>query len=184
MTATATFTDPKTWAFQEGVESAELNSNLRDNINSMGPHLIVRKPSDESLTSNTTLQDDNHLILPVAANEVWQVSYGIIYAGATGTGDIKVAFTFPASGDIQFSGLGPDNGGSVRYRRWSGTTSPTANFDFLGFGASIYAYVGIQGVFTNSSTAGSLTLQWAQNAISATATIVRANSTLWAVKLA
>jgi hypothetical protein len=180
MTATPTFNDPKTWAFQEGVESSELNSNIRDNINSMGPHLIIRKPSDESVVSNITPQNDDHLKMTVGANEVWQCHWALIYDAGT-AGDMRLTFTFP-SGRIDFSAIGADSSGTATFRRWNTATSPATPLDLVGPGGVIC--FDLFGVFANGATPGDLQLQWAQNTSSGTATVMKANSTLWGVQLA
>jgi hypothetical protein len=183
MTATATFTDPKTWAFQEGVESSELNIHLRDNLNSMGPHLIVRKTADQTVTSSTTLVDCTSMLLTVAANEIWRVSFNIIYS-ADGSPNIKFAFTFPASGRIIVGGIGQNTAGATQWRLFEGTTTPTNTADFVGTGSSVQKWLALEGVFINAGTAGNLQLQFAQNTSNVNNTTVNANSTVWAVKLA
>src|SRR4249920_313896 len=68
--------------------------------------IAVVKPSLESVTSSTTLQDDNDLFLPGAINSTYWVEGLLITDGASG-GDIKVAFQGPAGSSINiyFSGL-------------------------------------------------------------------------------
>jgi hypothetical protein len=178
------FTVPRDWVGGELVTEAIMDTHVRDNFLAMGPHLIVRKTADESLTSNTTLQNDDVLLLPLLANEIWQFVFGLSMSAGSGTGDIKVAFTFPAGGEISASAPGPNENNVFQAGRFEGTTTPTASVNF-GFSASATSrsYQEIRGVFINAGTAGNLQLQWAQRASSATATIMRANSTLWAVKL-
>jgi len=177
------WTTPKTWSAGETLTAANFNTQFRDNLNTLS-HLVVRKTADESLSSSTTLQDDNHLILPVAANEVWQFSFNIIYSSGT-TEDFKIGFTFPTSGRIDAMGVAFDGALAVSLPNVSTTTSPATPTTALGgAGTTVRFPVSMQGIFTNSSTAGNVTLQWAQNTSGATTTTVYANSTLWAVKLA
>jgi len=161
-----------------------MDTHVRDNLLAVGPHLIVRKTADESISSNTTLQNDDSLILPVAANEVWQFQFNCLVTGIDGA-DIKVAFTFPTSGDIGATtvwNLAAVSTASEHF--WQGTTTPTTAVSLRCWGVSTRMLLPITGVFNNAGTGGSLTLQWAQVSSNATATIMKANSTLWAVKLA
>jgi hypothetical protein len=175
------WTTPKTWSAGETLTAANFNLHIRDNELAMGPHLIVRKPTDESLTSDTTLQNDDHLLFSgVGANEVWFCHWALIYDAGT-TGDIKLAFTFP-SGRVDFSATGTDETGTPTFRRWNTATSPTTAVALIGPGGPMN--FNMFGVFANGATPGTLQLQWAQNTTHGTATTMKANSTLWAVKLA
>ena len=146
-------------------------------------HLIVRKPSDEPVTSSTVLQNDDHLLLPVAANEIWHFRFVIVYDGAT-AGDIKIAFTFPTGGDLRLSSVLIGTADTFTFGLWSSTTSPSPAYSSSAQGTGIYMTLPLEGVFVNGANAGNLQLQWAQNASSGTATTVKANSTLWGMKLA
>jgi hypothetical protein len=175
--------DPKTWAFQEGVESSELNTEMRDRFLAMGPHLIARKTADQSVTSSTVLVDCTTLGLPVAANEVWQCDWSVVYQAGT-TGDLKLGFTFPTAGEVIFDAQAwPDSGGTLNLSTFYATTSPTTARTFFGDGANRHT-LGIRGIYVNGANAGTVQLQFAQNTSDGSATTTKANSTLWAVRLA
>jgi hypothetical protein len=175
------FTTPKTWSSGETLTAANFNTYIRDNQLSFGPHLIVRKTSDEAQSSNTALQNDSNLQLSVAANEIWHVQYNLKTTIPI-TPQMKMAFTFPSGGEVNLCGTEFNAAGTLTKITFQGTTTPTATQDFLG--SSVNRHIVIEGVFVNGSTAGTLILQWAQNVSNASATIMKANSTLWAVKLA
>jgi hypothetical protein len=175
------WTAPRTWTDGELVTKAIMDPHIRDNFLAVGPHLIVRKPSDESLASSTTLQDDDHLQLTVAANDAWYCRY-VLLADVPVTPDIKIAFTFPASGRVAFQSSWFATDGTVTLGRWGGTTTPTAAV--AASGNTNQESLIIEGLFVNSSTAGTLILQWAQNTSDASAVVMKTHSTLWAVKLA
>lgn len=177
------YTEPKTWAFQEGVESAELNIEIRDNFRAMGPHLIARKTSDQSVTSSTVLVNDAALFLPMLANEVWQFKFLVTYGAGTG-GHMGMAFTFPTGGDLRLGIIALDTAGIASNKMFSTTTSPTATRDFQGLGATSFVTVPMEGVFVNGANAGNLQLQWAQWISNGTSTTVKTHSTVWGVKLA
>ena len=175
------WTAPRTWSDGELVTKAIMDPHIRDNFLAVGPHLIVRKPSDESVTSSTVEQADDHLILPLLANEVWQFKFFIVYTGAT-AGDLKIRFTFPTSGDLRLMAIGTDTTDAVNVFFFSTTTSPSTSRTFGAEAA--YRTISAEGVFVNGANAGNLALEWAQVASNATPTTIKANSTLWAVKLA
>lgn len=182
------WTDPATGPAVTGtVAPASLwNTYVRDNMLALGPHLLARKTADEPLTSNTTLQNDDHLVSPsIPINEVWLMRFVVLFTAVNGTGDIKVALTFP-SGRVDFAGLWTDTAGTFGNDNQliGGATSPTTARAFNGRGTTLRVVLIIEGVFANGGSAGALQLQWAQNTSNATATTIYTNSTLWGVKLA
>ncbi|MER6236549.1 hypothetical protein ABT185_10845 [Streptomyces clavifer] len=140
-----------------------VNGNLA--VGGVGQVQFARKTADESVTSSTTLQNDNHLLLPVVANATYSLFLMCIFSGST-VGDIKFDWTVPS--------------GTVL--RWSDQTGASG----LNTDADVYSAPGgatqvafqIWATVVTSSTAGNVTFRWAQNASDATATIVRANSHL------
>lgn len=178
------FTAPVTRATDFLVTAAVWNAEHVDNFNTAVMHLANRKASDQSVTSSTTLVDATTMTLPVAASGIYKFEFQVIYSAGS-TEDIQFAFTFPAAGRIDASVVWVDDGGtSVFPRIWSGTTTPTTSVALAGGFSGARLSLPIQGIFTNSSTAGNLQLQFAQVVSGATSSIVYANSTVWAVKLA
>ena len=57
----------------------------------------IKKASDQTVTNNTTLQNDSALSFSVSAGEVWYVQLLLAYSGNNATGDYKCDFTFPSS---------------------------------------------------------------------------------------
>jgi hypothetical protein len=173
------WTAPRTWTDGELVTAAIMNPHVRDNQLAAGPHLIARKPSDESV-ANATLQDDDHLILPLAANAAWEFRLQLAVV-STAAADFKIAFNAPTGATLYCSFVWANTTGTATHFDLSSTTFPTGS-------ASLYVpatTIGLQvpGTIVNGSTAGNLTLQWAQVATSGT-TFVKANSALWGVQLA
>jgi len=176
MPVTPTFTEPKTWAFQEGVESSELNA-IRDILRSMGRHLIVRKLSDES-DATGVLQNDDSLLLALATNEIWQFKFNLLVVSAATT-DFKLRLTFP-SGSISALGIS-EAGGTWNGKDISATTSPSATWN-VSTTDTVTNHIILEGVMSNAGNTGNLQLQWSGQA--AAACVVKTNSTLWAVQLA
>ena len=168
------WTDPRTWVTDELVTAAQFNTHIRDNLNTIDSHLIVRKTADESTTSST-LQNDDVLLTPsIGANEVWSLEWKLWIVT---TASFKVAVTFPSG---TFSGAMDGDGDSIR--AVGGTSSPTNSLSVV---ANVAAYgmpYSLKALFTNGATPGAVTLQWAIT--SAGTVTVKANSTLWGVKLA
>ncbi|WP_274029442.1 hypothetical protein [Streptomyces sp. MMBL 11-1] len=134
-------------------------------VSGVGRVQLVRKTADESVTSSTVLQNDNHLVLPVVANASYSLFLLCIFSGDT-AGDIKFDWAVPA-------------GTVLRWADQTGTSGLASDTDFYSApGGSTQVAFQIWATVVTSSTAGSIQFRWAQNASSATATIVRTNSTL------
>lgn len=141
-------------------------------VTGIGALLFARKTADESLTSNTTLQNDDHLVLSVAANAVYTFDLFIMAQSANSdlSGDIKFAFTFPTAATLHFSGTGPNNAdlsganSSNSNGEWIARPSATSGTTFIPYGMSgVPIGVMIHGLLVTGANAGSLQLQWAQN---------------------
>jgi hypothetical protein len=176
------FTAPRTWTDGELVTKAIMDPHIRDNFLAMGPHLMVRKTSDETVSASTTLQNDDVLLFNVPANEIWQFQFVLVYLG-TAAGGLKIAFTFPGG---TFTASGPQfnaAGTTLQMGTFGATTSPTASADYRVNSLTLPDTLVITGVYVNAGAGGNVVMQWAQQTASGSTTI-KANSTLWAVKLA
>lgn len=173
---------PLTTQVAGGTASAAGWANLvKGNFESMGPHLIARKIADESLSSNTTLQDDDVLAhIGVGANEVWQYDLYVAYQSAAV--DLKFSWSFPSGGvlysTVNFFSAGGGWGQTTQLTVTDGATQVLATFP------APPRFGNIKALYINAGTAGDIHWRWAQNASSATATTVKAQSTWWGVKLA
>jgi len=146
---------------------------------------VVRKTADESVTSSTTLQDDDHLLFAVGANEIWSVTAYLRVDGAT-AGDFKAAFSAPAAAAGWQAVIGPGTGATTfedaATNNQAATlgTAPSAGM----LGAGNFVLVQVIGLIVNGANAGNVVLQWAQRASSATATRIMTNSFLVAHQIA
>jgi hypothetical protein len=136
--------------------------------------LAAYKASGQSVTSSTTLVNDNDLFLAIAANGVYVVQSLMLISG--GAGNFKYTFTIPSGASGNFSALQENTGGTLINEgavSWTATTTG-------GTGQGIWLY----GLLVNSSTAANLQLQWAQNASNGTPTTVGAYSymTAWQIQ--
>lgn len=137
--------------------------------------LYAPKTSDQSLASNTTLQNDTALFVTLAANTSYDFALRLIYQGAaTGTGDLKWGYTVPAGTTFNAYSVTIANplGVAVQFNNQSTVQFTATN----GTGAPLAAWV--EGFLTTSSTPGTFQITWAQNSSNATATTVKIGSRL------
>jgi len=140
-----------------------------------GSTIAKYKTANESVASSTTLQDDDHLFFAIGANETWAFMMSFSCA-ANGSGGVKYAFTVPA--------------GATARGRIVSTSNPftTADVDLTTGGGSTTAHSNtvsniVFGNVVNSSTAGDVKFQFAQNASNAANTTIGINSQIIAWKV-
>lgn len=150
----------------------------------------VEKAVTESVTSSTTLQNDDELLLALPANTTWEFETLILYDGDGTNGDLQCCYTFPTGATVSVGGLGPANNvtSGVGSGDWAGyaadTTSPTSTFFGYGtVGAAVVLTFMHTGSIALGSTAGNLQFQWAQRVSSATPTRVFAGSRIVARRI-
>jgi hypothetical protein len=154
--------------------------------NKIKPRWVV-KPSDESLASNTTAQDDDHLLVAVLASTTYEVQAEIFFTEAAGTSsDFKVQWTFPAGCRLDLGVSGPHESwvpgaGAALEAEWAAWSNETASpSSSKKFGTSNVAVFTLRchGTLQVGVTAGTFRLQWAQGTSNASATTVKGGSSL------
>jgi len=140
----------------------------------------LRKAADEIVNNSSTLQNDNELLWPIAANETWVVDFYLGLSNTAASAGFKAAVTWPASptnasafGNVPGGGTGT-GGGTFTETSGNAVISDT---DQMGV-AYVHAYV------ANGANAGNITLQWAQGGAVSTDTTVEAGSYLRATRVA
>ncbi len=133
------------------------------------------------MTSSTALVSDNHLTFTVAANEIW-IWTAYLYYSAAAAGDLQTSWAFPASGLLHPTARIVDAGGTGTNLVYEQTASDTQPMTLLGGVNAILQMIDVH--FVNAGSAGSVTLRWAQNTSSGTATIMKTGSALVGMKLA
>lgn len=134
----------------------------------------IYKTSDETVNNSSTLQNDNHLFVALAANE--RVFFNARLRLATGsTPDSKFAFTVPAGATLSWNMVASQ-----------AVTQPSLEVTVSGesqimSGPSNNDIVHIEGYVDNGGTPGNLQLQWAQDTATESDTKVLENSilTVW-----
>lgn len=145
--------------------------------------LSVVKTANESVTSSTVDQADNHLTLPVAANATYHVSCAFIVSGPTAA-DWKYSWTFPAGSTGQQFGHGPGvSVTTVRATEIHARSAPLATALGYGTDGSENSLIRTEVWLTTSGTAGSLALTWSQLVSTASATTVREGSWMTAYRV-
>lgn len=146
----------------------------------LSPLRSAAKPSDESVTSSTTLQDDNDLSFSIAADEQW-VGEFVIFAGSLlSTTGAKTAITVPSGATMQAS----FQGGSLALNLQQTTTSGAEmTYSPAAFSPAANATIRVQFWVLNGSTPGTVQLQWAQHTSSGTALTFKKGSYLIASKV-
>lgn len=131
--------------------------------------LYVVKSADQSLSTNTTLQNDDHLSKAIGANEIW---WGELYliVNTPAAADFKFAWTVPTSPtSARMSIVNFDNAAAL-----TGTVGDmTAGQSGIYGTTAVYPFLPVYFYLVNGSNSGTLQLQWAQNSSSGTTTVYK-----------
>lgn len=138
--------------------------------------VYARKTADETVNNSTTLQNDDHLLVSVAANAVYDFKLILHYNSGT-TPDLKVGWSVPSGTTMVWGGYIADTTGAVTSVAALTQTSVQA---IGGSGSNIYQF--FSGVVVTSTTAGTLQLQWAQNTLTASDSKILAGSELTLIR--
>lgn len=135
---------------------------------------FIRKTTAQTINNSSTLQNDDQLFAPLAANER-VVFFATIRHVGNATADIKFTFTGPSgsSGSHVFPNAYIDTGdtlGTPLPQGFTGTSSVAG-----ASGARVQLIIGLA---TTGATAGNLQFQWAQNTATAVDTTVQVDSSL------
>lgn len=156
------------------------------NMYAPSSNIIKRKSVDETVCGTggscaqnigTTLQNDDVLILALQANETYIIEGFLFMITSNSSPDCKIAFTVPTGASMTLgyqANYGDNNTNmSTDVLTTSGTASNTIKCNGTGKENPIV----ISGCIVMGSTAGNLTLQWAQNNNNnSNTTTIRANS--------
>lgn len=135
--------------------------------------IFKRKTADETVTSSTTLQNDDHLAFSLLASQIYEFHIEATYDNAgSATAGLKFGWaTVPAGATMNWSWIMVDSGPAVSFD--GGKTATDTGAAQAG---SVKRTLHLQGLVFMSSTAGTVTWQWAQNVSNASGTIVRSGS--------
>jgi len=143
----------------------------------------VRKASTESVTSSATLQNDNELFLPVAANTNYWVQAFLIYDGPASNG-MRWQFSAPSGTTLDWTvdslSLGATGTADLVSRARLNLSSIAINATLA---ASSFLAAVPKGLLRTGSNSGTLRVVWAQNSSSGTPVRVMNSSVLMIRKL-
>jgi hypothetical protein len=155
----------------------------------VGVPVYIFKAAAESVTSSTTMQDDNDLQFTIVANQRYEFDFNLNVSGSS-SGDIRTQWAVPASS----SGLkwcqGPANAGDTAGSTTGASTGWVARDDTNmrtschGHTTSLSYHLETNGSavrewgWIESTVGGLVKLQWAQQVSNATATTMGATSYL------
>lgn len=144
--------------------------------------LFIRKSANESVTSSTTLQNDDQLAVTLGVG-TWRVEAYLHATGSLG-GDIRTAWTFAGTtSSVGRSCQGPNQSMTDRTNTTM-RSSASALADHMLYGTDgVGESVIVEDLLLVVTGSGVLTLQWAQEATSVTATVVWAGSRLYATRV-
>ena len=172
------WTDPATVTVGTVAPAALWNTHVRDNLNSIGPKFQIRKAADETVNNSSTLQNDDHFSFAIAVSEAWVVQLHAVVSQASATPGLKWTWTVPAGATGHMWGAAHVPASTLQtIARTTITTTQNQGMGTGDTGLSIWAVV------VNSSTAGTVQFQWAQQTATAANTILYTNSFLLAHRL-
>jgi hypothetical protein len=140
--------------------------------------IVAQKAADTSRASNTTLSADPDLVVTVSANATYEFTCFLRHSGATTPGDIKWNWVIPSGALLRYTAV--HNEGSTTGLGNSIIINAAGDVVFDENGAATGTEVGafLHGFLNVAATAANVQLQWAQNASSGTATILKQYSHL------
>lgn len=137
---------------------------------------IAWKTADETITSSTSFQNDDHLVVALAANAVYLMRLQLMYSAATAA-DMKTEFSVPSgtTGELKVGAFGSGVAAAADLPN----LTDTVIFD----GNALDAMAFMFGTVTTSATAGDIRLRWAQQTSNGTGTILRAGSYIEVIRV-
>lgn len=156
----------------------------------VGSNLTAFKAADETVTSSSALQDDDHLSFAIGANERWVAEFGLLLVAASATPDYKIGVSGPAgaAGSLAHIGLSvgatsiQDNG-RWHHVPWTQATEATDTVT-AGAPTTTPSFTLVKFHILAGVTAGTVRLRWAQGAANASGCTIKAGSWLVATRLA
>lgn len=137
---------------------------------SVGGIAYVHKNAPEGVTSNTTLQQDDHLVVALNANQTYEVE-GILYVTTTNNGhDLSIALNIPAGATMKVAFHAVQTTGTTNRESDVLTVSGTAGTN-IDLSNAARAVVFIRGTVRTGGTADSLALWWADTNAGGTQTV-------------
>ncbi|MFB7354863.1 hypothetical protein [Streptomyces gardneri] len=140
---------------------------------------VVRKVATESVSSSTTLQNDDELFVSVEANATYIVNMFLLHSSPL-PGDLSIGWSVPTGASfawgVQAASNDTANSFVVSDMNLVGRNATEAAT--FGGGDGTATRADVSGTLTTSVTAGTLQFRWAQRVSNASASQIRAGSWL------
>jgi len=169
---------PRTFIDGQLVPTTALNVDVRDNLNAIR-WIAVHKTADETVANSATVQDDDHLFVPVGAGDVWSFQASVLYVPGASGGGFRWSWYGPTGSTGSWACGGKDVAGTIIA---SGAEGLAAELTDAQTSATQVAQL-FYGTVAVGATAGNLLFRWAQNTSNAVATTVKTGSLLKAWRL-
>lgn len=177
--------------FGDPASLAALKTTVFATPYAVGMTQVKRKTADESVTSSTAFQDDDHLTFAIAANEEWIGEIWVSLGSALATTGMKVSLSVPAAATVEGTWVATANDGTTGngdtfVARITATDTSSAAWATGSFPNANQANNELLLKFwvLNGANAGNVTLRWAQNTSSGTALTFRKGSYMSATRVA
>jgi hypothetical protein len=176
--------------------TAQVQAAIAASVGAVGglPKVIIRTADSATISSQGTPQSDDTLLWAVGASDRWWFEGFLTFTAVSGGGaatteDVKIGFSVPTGGAMQWGQLGGNSGSFAAYGAAATATSPTAVAGAAGtisVGAAAVSFgVSIGGFYTgDGSHAGNVNLQWSQAVSDASTLLIAKNSMLSVRRLA
>lgn len=144
---------------------------------------FLYKPTTESVTSSTTLQDDDVFLFSLIANSAYALEGYVVYDGAADpNGGLRSTFSGPAGSSMFYTNFGTNSNSSLTV--YNVVTQALAGTRDMGTNAATAMSFQPSGVVVVGGTAGVLQFRWCQGAVNATATRILGGSWMKLTKIA
>lgn len=153
---------------------AKLRASVLSSLVTEVRPIDVLKGSDETVSNSSTLQNDDELLLSVAASTFYRFFIDITFQAGT-TADFKWAITFPTGATATFVGAGWDTAQAF-VPSGSGSYTSGSAITYGGNGIGSNRGIILRGTLSTGANAGTLQFQWAQNTPTVENTVVKAGS--------
>lgn len=137
------------------------------------------KTADETVNNSTTLQNDDTFSFAIGASETWACAL-FLAVDTSAAADFKYEFTVPASCTGTSYAELANQSGATGLTALTAVGTPVACL--IAYSSGQNAVVHITATFVNSTNAGTVQFQWAQNSLVAGNTKVLAGSYMLASK--
>lgn len=168
-----------------GVLATDTSLSVGGNLSvvGIGGQLHARKTGDTTVTNSVAITQDPHLVVTVPANSIWEMVGCLFYASGVITGDLNYQFTGPASSAGFHTAVGPSTvvntdppNEAVGASQSGNRTIATAIGSGRSYGVPNTGNVfglEVKGMFEIAGTAGTISVDWAQQTAQTTGTTLK-----------